>query len=140
MSAREDLIEAIATKLSSIPNQTFYRDRQSALALSEGNAILLEPEEEKVVRRSMAPDAVLRDLTVVMTVITRDDTPDLIADPLISAAMALIMRDPSLGGLCAQITEVGTKWMFAEADQTASVAEIRYQVRYQTRADLTSLL
>jgi hypothetical protein len=134
MSARETLMTAIGALLATVPNAVFFRSRQAALARSEGNAILLEPEEERVTKRTQSPALVLRGLTVIVSVLTRGDVPDQVADPYIEQITALLVGDPTLGGKCAQIIEQSTRWSFAEADLTAGVAEIRFDILYQTLA------
>ena len=134
MSARETLMAAIAAKLVTIPNAEFFRSRQAALAREEGTGILLEPEEERVEKRTQMPPLEVRRLTIVVTVLTRGNVPDQAADSFIVQVNALLMADLTLGGLCAQITEQGTRWSFAEADLTAGEAEIRFDIIYQTRA------
>ena len=133
-SARETLMAAIAAKLVTIPDAIFFRSRQAALGRSEGTGILLEPEEERVEKRAQFPPLELRRWTIVVRVLTRGDVPDQIADPFIVQIYSLLMADLTLGGLCAQITEQGTRWSFAEADLTAGAAEIRFDILYQTRA------
>lgn len=134
MSARETLLAVIAAKLDTIPSSAFFRSRQAALAREESTGILLEPEEERVEKRTQMPPLEVRRLTIVVTVLTRGDVPDQTADPFIVQVNALLMADLTLGGLCAQITEQGTRWSFAEADLTAGAAEIRFDIIYQTRA------
>lgn len=125
---------AIAALLSNVPNSTFYRSRESAFSRDEGTAILLQPEEERVEKRAHVPDLVLRRLTVVVTVITRGDVPDKIADDYLQQVQSRLLSDPTLGGLCAQLIEQGTKWTFQEADLTSGMAEIRFDLIYQTLA------
>jgi len=135
MSQRETIMAAIATALSTIPDSTFFRSREAAFGLDEGTCILLEPEEELVIKHTQAaPALTFRKCTIVLTVITRSDVPDQTADPIMSAIQIALLKDPTLGGLCAQMIEVSTKWAFAEADSTASTAEVRYQLLYLTTA------
>ena len=139
-SVREKILQALAANLASVPNATVYRSRQTAVARSEGNAILLEPENEQVEKRASNPGGlVIRNLMVDLSVLARGDPADSIADPIITAAHALIMADPTLGNLCAQIIEYSTEWKFDPADLTAVEALIRYQIRYATTMnDLTT--
>lgn len=139
-SMREQILAALATKLAAVPNATVFRSRQSAIARSEGNAILVQPENEQVEKRTSMPGGlVLRDFLFDVSVIARGDPADQVADPIMTAAHALIMADPTLGGLCAQIIEHSTEWTFNEADLTAVEVLARYKVRYLTSVnDLTT--
>jgi hypothetical protein len=138
-SVRENILKALETNLASVQNATVYRSRQTALARSEGSAILLEPENEQVEKRASNPGGlVLRNFLVDLSVLARGDPADGIADPIITAAHVSIMADPTLGNLCSQIIEHSTEWKFEEADLTAVEVLIRYQIRYATTTnDLT---
>jgi len=139
-SVREQILSALATKLAAIPSGTVFRSRQSAIARSEGNAILVQPENEQVEKRASMPGGlILRDFLFDVSVIARGDPADEIADSIVVAAHALIMADPTLGNLCAQIIEHSTEWTFDEADLTAVEVLVRYKARYLTSTnDLTT--
>lgn len=141
-SVREQILIALATKLAAVSGVTVYRSRQSAIARIEGSAILIQPKHEPVEKRASNPGGlVLRDMTIDVSVIVRGDPADSIADPIIVSTHAIVMADPTLGGLCSQVIEHSTEWMFDEADLTAAEVIIAYQIRYQTSAnDLTKPL
>lgn len=107
-----------------------YRSRETALARSEGAAILIRPEDEPVVKQTQ--NLAIRDLTVCFTVLARGQIPDEVADPIIGAMHAALCADQTLGGRVARILENGTRWEFEEADQDAVAAEVRYTLRYMT--------
>jgi len=139
-SVRKKILQALAANLISVPNATVYRSRQTAVARSEGNAILLEPENEQPEKRASNPGGlVIRNFLVDLSVLARGDPADDIADPIITAAHVLIMADPTLGNLCSQIIEHSTEWKFDQADLTAVEVLVRYQIRYATSTnDLTT--
>jgi len=134
MSARENIMAAVGSALTVIPGAVFFRSREAAFGRNEGTAILLEPEEERVEKRTQSPQLVIRRLTIVVTVITRGDVPDQIADSFLQQINTALINDPTLGGLCAQVVEQSTRWSFAEADLTAGRAELRLDILYQTLA------
>ena len=138
-SVRERILQSLATKLVSVPDATVYRSRQTAVARSEGNAILLEPENEQVEKRTTMPNGlVVRDFMFDVVVLARGDPADQVADQIIVTAHALIMADPTVGNLCAQIIEHSTEWKFDQADLTAAEVLVRYMTRYLTKtSDLT---
>jgi 1,6-anhydro-N-acetylmuramate kinase len=144
MTAREQILSAIAALLAPVPNITFYRSREAAIARSEGNTVDLRPEEESVELRTANLPIVRRNLTILVTLIVRGSDPsvsaDQIADPLVEALHAALMADRTLGSLCDLVLELSTRWIFELADQTALAAELRYIVRYATSAnDLAAL-
>lgn len=134
MTAREAILGRLGVLLTTIQGATFFRSREAAVARSEGTVISLRPEDEQVEKRASLGDITLRNLIVIVSVISRGNVPDQAADPVIQAAHSAIMADATLGGLCAQIIEQSTKWNFALADTNAAEAEIRYTIRYLTRA------
>ncbi len=132
MTGREAILQASATVLATVSGATFYRSREAAIARAEGTAIVLRPEDEQIEKR--AADLTLRNLVMVISILARGQIPDQVADPVAQAIHSVLMADPTLNGLCAQLIEHSTKWLFAEADLTATEVEIRYTARYQTRA------
>jgi hypothetical protein len=139
MTARESILSYVYTLLAAVTGATAYRTREAPADRSEGVVILLKPEEEPIELRTANGSMVLRNLTIVITVISRGDVPDQLADPVIQAIHASIMLDRTLGGRCALLMEHSTKWDFEVADATAMTAELRYVARYQTKAsDMSS--
>ena len=138
MSVRENVLAALATLAGSISGVVAYRSREAAVARNEGAAMLIHPEEETV--EYMANGLALRDMTVLFTVLTRGQFPDKVADPIAQALHAALYADQTLGGLVARVIEVGAKWEFKEANQTALALEIRYRVRYLTPATSLAVL
>lgn len=139
-SVREQILQELATKLATVPTVTVYRSRQTAVARSEGNAIVLEPENEQVEKRAANPGGVVvRNFLVDLSVLARGDPADSIADPIVTNAHQLIMADPTLGNLCAQIIEHSTEWKFQQADFTAVEVLIRYLIRYATSTNDLSM-
>ena len=130
MSAREDLLVYLAAQLATVSNLTVYRTRQAAVAIEEGNCLILEPDEESVSKPGNGIAA--RDLTIRILLIVRAATPDSAADPLLQSIHNSFMSDPTLGGRAAACIEVGTRWNFEVADTTALVAEVRYRLKYLT--------
>jgi hypothetical protein len=147
MTIRKDILTYLGQLLDQVPNATVYRSRQEALARDEGTGIFLQPEEEPVERRAGdGPSGlVLRNLTIIISVIARaagapeSCTADDVADPVMGAVHALVMADTTLGNRCATVLEEGSKWDFEQADGTAVVAEMRYVIRYMTKANTLSV-
>ena len=139
-TARESILAYVLTLLSAVPGAIASRSREAPVERAEGTVIILRPEEEPIELRTGASSTVLRNLTIVITVLSRGAIPDQVADPVIQAIHAAIMADRTLGGRCALLMEHSTKWDFELADQTALAAEMRYIVRYQTTAtDISAL-
>lgn len=107
-----------------------YRSRESALARSEGTAVVVRPAEAE--GQNIANGLRQRDFGVDVEILTRGQIPEDDADPIMLAAHAAIMADPTLGGLVAKVIEGPTKWDFELADMNACSVMIRYTVRFLT--------
>jgi hypothetical protein len=131
-SIAEQILEAIFTKFqNNIPGATSFRSRQAALALTEGIAVILEPDEE--VTTKISPALIKRDFDIKVSILARSPTiPDEALDPIRVEMHSTLMLDQTLGGIALSITEQGTKWTFEEADQTAVQAESHYKIFYAT--------
>lgn len=131
-TARENILAAVATIAGGLANVVAYRSREAPVSRNEGSTILVHPEEESA--DLMANGLTMRDLVVVCSIITRGQFPDKIADTVAQGLHAALYVDQTLGGLAARVIELGSKWEFKEANQTALVLELRYKVRYLTPA------
>lgn len=139
MTADENILAYVLKLLQGVPDATAYRSREQAVDRSEGNVIVLKPEEAPAELRASAGGLVLINLTFAVTIIARGDVPDQIADPIRQALHAAIMADRTLGNRAALTMLLSTKWDFEVADGTAVAVEMRYVVRYQTNANDLSL-
>ena len=136
MSIRENIIEALVTAATPVVTGGVYRSREAAIARSEGPALVIRPQDEKVETRGQR--VALRDLVVQFEVIVRGQIPDQDADPIVEALHAAITADPTLGGIIAWIFEEETKWDFEIADMNAVSVTILYRCRYLTAANSLS--
>lgn len=128
-SISEQILAAIASKLTlQVPTALTYRSRKAAVALQEGIAIIIEPEEEPVTY--LANTAAKRDMMVKITILGRGDVPDSAIDPTRVTMHSVLMADPTVGGLALRIVEEGAKWTLEEADLTAVALETRYKFIY----------
>lgn len=117
--------------------QSVFRARVEPLTRDDLPAIIIRPKQEMV--QSLAMDIVERMLTAEVEIYVRGDVPDQLAEAIILQAHALLMKDRTLGGLCARIIERETQWEFADADNPASKMTVSYEIKYHTQAqDLTA--
>ena len=134
MTAREAILQAVFAILDAVPNAKAYRSREAEVSQSEGTVINLKPEDEQLELRTAGTDLVVRTLTILVTVYAVGDIPDSLVDTVIERLHADLMRDRTLGGLCALIFEHSTKFDFENGNGTGAAIEIRYSIRYQTSA------
>jgi len=141
MTADESIIAYVFTLLATVSGATAFRSREEAVALQEGIAVIVKPEEVPYENRAAATDLTLANLTFVITIIARGAVPDSTADPVRQAVHKAVMADKTLGGRAASLMPHSTKWDFEEADQTAAAIEMRFVARYQTgTSDITALI
>jgi hypothetical protein len=132
-SIRAQILARIADILEPVNPGGVYRSREAALAREEGPGVFVRPADEAPESKGLG--MTIRDFTVVVGFIVRGRVPDDDADPLVVAAQAAIMADPTLGGLVARTIEDATTWDFEQADMNAVAIEARYKVRYATPAN-----
>ena len=131
-SQREVILAHLDPLLATIPGVTATRSREASIKRDSGPFVLLRPEVETVRRESTG--LAIRDLVVVVAVITRGDVPDTVADPILEAVVAKLMADLTLAGKAATIQEESTNFEFETANQTALEAAVRFTIRYMTPA------
>lgn len=133
-SITEQILSTIAAKFTAqVPTAITFRSRKAALALAEGIAIIVEPEEEPVTY--IANVAAKRDFMAKITILGRGDVPDSTIDPTRVVMHSVLMADPSVGGIVQRIVEEGAKWTLEEADNTAISLETRYKFIYLAKTN-----
>jgi len=80
-----------------------------------------------------------RTLTVQVSVLTRGDTPDALADPIIAEAHARIMADTSLQGQAIDIRLESASFEVVSADQSAGKLTHEYSIKFRhSYSDMTT--
>lgn len=72
-----------------------------------------------------------RTLTITVSVLTRGDSPDALADPIITDAHSRIMADPTLQGLAIDTKLDGASFEVVSADQSAGKLTHEYVVMFR---------
>lgn len=89
-------------------------------------------------RAAQAGQCVDRVLSLRLVALARGDLALDQVDRMGVAAHAVLMRDPTLGGLSLSLYETGCEWDEEDADAGAVALPSRYEIRYRTHAlDLT---
>lgn len=77
-------------------------------------------------------------LSAHVVVYVRGAEPDVLADPIITAAHAALMADQTLGGMVMNIMPASTHFELSDADDGACVATCTFTITYRTtQQDLT---
>ena len=136
---RERILSAIKVALKDTEGvgDRIYRSRVAAVSRAESPAIIIEPITDTPVQNTSLPtlDWTLR---VRLSVVVRNELPDIIADEVIESMHAKMMADLTLGGYAIDVQPAQTTFNFFEADQPAGVVFCEYEVMYRSQvADLT---
>ena len=130
-SKREQILAAITTKLAAVSGISgrVYRSQADPNPRELAPFITVEWSSEQ----SM-PDAVQllgRSLNVDVSVYTRGDVPDSLADPIMVDAHQRLVADPSLGGLAIDIQLDDASNEVIAADFPAAKVTHTYVVKYR---------
>lgn len=110
-----------------------FRTRAIALAHEEAPSIVVKPVTESTSAFGNIADSNV--LSVTVSIHTRGDPADQLADPLVTQAHALLMKNQDLGNVIAAIRRKDRDWEQAEADDTAGWVTLKYEVRYLCAAN-----
>lgn len=136
-SIREQLLQTLMTLLAPIAaaeGATLLRSPVQAISREQSPALLLFPESDTITDRYN--DRLERHLIVRLVALAREGNApaETLADRLLVAAHATLMRNMNLGGLALGIQELDGEWEFEDADATAAALPTRYQITYRTLA------
>lgn len=136
-SVRERIIEkAVATLQAAGIGATVYRSRTQAISRDQTPAVIVRPAADSASQTVMPK--LQWSLQLIVEIITRGEQPDALADPVLVAANAALMADPTFGGLVIQIVPKDAQFHFTDADLPACYVVAGYEVRYRTdERDLT---
>lgn len=130
---REQIVQAIKDlmiSLPGVPNSDVYRSRVTAFSRDKLPSVVVEWVSDDPA--NVVIPMIDWTLRVRISVITRGDVPDQIADPIIQSIHEKINVDLSLGGLCLDILPAPVQNNILEADKPAGVITLDYLVRYRT--------
>ena len=130
---REQILAAIATALASTAGVSgrVYRSRVAALQRAESPAIVVEPISDTPTQNTSLPTLDWR-MRVRVSVITRGDVPDQLADPVIESMHSKMVADLTLGGLAIDVQPDEVSFNLVDADQPAGVIFNDYIIQYRT--------
>lgn len=136
-SIREQLIQAVVTSLIPVAaDQVATIRRQPTVPTDRAHspALLVFPESETVRRVNDRSERELVLRIVAVALGTATESPEPVADRLMTAAHLAILADVTLGGLALGIRELDCDWQQDDADMEAAAIPARYQISYRTLA------
>jgi hypothetical protein len=134
-SLREQLIQAVVTSLTPVAaaqGATLRRQPTIPTDRAHSPALLVCPEAETVRRVNERCERELTLRLVAVSFGTETETPEPIADRLLTAAHLALFADVTLGGLALGIKELDCDWQQDDADMEAAAIPARYQLTYRT--------
>lgn len=130
---REEILARIATNLvntSGVSNR-IYRSRVEALARAETPALVVEYIKDEADMKGSLP--YLDWLLIVrLTVVTRGNIPDQLADPTIESIHSKLLADITLNGLAFDIIPVRVEFDVLDTDLPTGISMLFYRVKYRT--------
>ena len=131
-SHREAILQAATVLLTGATpaGAQVFRSRMEALRREELPAIVVRPGAEEV--EHLARGIARRSLDLHIEVHARGTPADSMADPVVTAAHAVLMADATLGGRLARLIEKGMAVDFADGDDTAVMVTTTYMAVYAT--------
>ena len=130
---RETILNAVVTALAGTSNVStrIYRSRVTAVTRDETPALLITWDSDTPVQTtSLATLDWSLDITI--SIISRGDIPDKVADPVIESVHSKIMADLTLGGYATDIIPALTSNEAVDSDQPAGIVNLNYQIKYRT--------
>lgn len=136
-SVRERIVRAVIERISTAVAPTLVlRQPTTPITREQSPALLLFVDGEAITAKANL--LVDRTLSVRLVAIARGDTAFESTDQLIFTAHAVLLAEPSLGGLAMGIAETDLDWDTEDADAGAVALPIRFEIRYRTAInDLT---
>lgn len=134
-SLREQLIQAVVTSLTPVAvaqGATLRRQPTVPTDRAHSPALLVYPETETVRRVNERCERELTLRFVAVSFGTETETPEPIADRLLTAAHSALFADVTLGGLALGLKELDCDWQQDDADMEAAALPARYQLTYRT--------
>ena len=140
-SIREQIIQTVVDRLTPVATTqiaTIRRQPTVPTDRAQMPALLVFPESEAVRRVNDRTERELVIRIVALAIGTTTESPEPVADRLLTAAHTALLADVTLGGLSLGLEETDTDWQQDDADMDVAALPSRYRITYRTLAhDLT---
>lgn len=140
VSFREKIMARLAVVLADAAgvDGRVYRSLADAMALDEAPCATIEWQSDDEAEESSSFQ-MHRHLSVAVSVFTRGDAPDVLADPILQSVHALIMADEQLAGTALWARLGPTSFEFENVEKNAGKTTAEYLIAYRhSFGDLTS--
>lgn len=131
---REQIVLAVIARLATVPGVTgVHRSRDDAMSREESPALAVRWVDDEP--RAYVHPYTEKHLLIEVGVYQRGTEPDALADPVCEAVHAALMTEPTLGGLCMDLDEDGTRLETDESDACSGWITMRFRAWYRHRRD-----
>lgn len=133
VSIREKIMARLAVVLADVTGGVdgrVFRSLADAMALDEAPCVTIEWQSDDEAEESSSLQ-MHRHLSVAVSVFTRGETPDVLADPILQSVHALIMADEQLAGNALWTRLGSTSFEFENAEKNAGKTTAEYVVGYR---------
>ena len=131
MTLREMYIQGLIAALQGVPDFPAHVERSLTVAFSRQESSVLVVHRGAEELENSLGDGTDRTCAILVSVISRSDVPDQVADAVMEAAHPVIMAYQAAGLL--QMREMGTNApVFSNADSQACMMTTRYSIMYCT--------
>lgn len=133
VSIREKIMARLAVVLADVTGGVdgrVFRSLADAMALDEAPCVTIEWQSDDEAEESSSLQ-MHRHLSVAVSVFTRGEAPDVLADPILQSIHTLIMADEQLDGNAIWTRLGSTSFEFENADKNAGKTTAEYQILYR---------
>lgn len=137
-SIREQLLQNVVTLLVPVvmvQGATLRRQPTVPTDRAHSPALLVYPETETVRRVNECCERELTLRLVAVSFGTDTETPEPLADRLLTSAHLALFTDVTLGGFALGLKELDCDWQQEDADMEITAIPARYQITYRTLAN-----
>lgn len=108
------------------------RSREISITRAQAPSVVIMPHNNSLNAQSTELDK--NSFDMVLEIFVRGDPWDSLADPIDQAAHAVLMADAPLAAMVSTIRRTSEAFESQEADQTAGVLSVHYNIVFLTRA------
>ena len=132
-SKRETILACVAAVLAGTSGvgTRIYRSRVEALSRAETPALLIEPISDNPTQDTLS--TISWQLTFRVSIVTRGQVPDQLADASAIDVHEKIMADMTLDGLVTDLFPTSVDFQLIDADQPAGITSLSFAATYRTQ-------
>tara|TARA_B100001057_G_scaffold148242_2_gene148214 strand:- start:1646 stop:2074 length:429 start_codon:yes stop_codon:yes gene_type:complete len=130
----EQILAQLKTSLTGTAKvaKRIYRSRPEAITKAESPAVLLEPVSCNAANTESFLNQITWELRVRISVISRGNIPDKIADPTVESLYKKVLADPTVNNLAIDIKPEIITYEIIEADGSAAIVSCEFEIQFRS--------